>query len=261
MPRVPKRAKSPPVRAKSAAKGDAKVASARKALGRETAKRRQLEASLTEAGAGQRATSEILRVIASSRTGVQPVFDTIVRSAVELCRGVFSILLTFDGELLHFGAHNNFSPEALAIYRQWFPRRAADDRIAGRAVLERQVMNVPDVTAATRYVPEQREEGFRSVLFVPMLRDGVSIGLIGVARTEVGAFPDTQVELLQTFADQAVIAIENARLFKEQEVRNRELCDALARQTATAEVLRIIAQSPTELQPVLDAIAASAVRL
>ena len=172
MPRGAKRAKSPPARAKSPARGNAKLAAARKARRTETATRRQLEATLAETAAGQRATSEILRVISSSRTDVQPVFDAIVRSAVELCRGVFSILLTFDGELLHFVAHHNFGPEALAVYRQWFPRRAADDRIAGRAVRERQVVNVPDVTAVMRFVPGQREQGFRSVLFVPMLRDG-----------------------------------------------------------------------------------------
>jgi signal transduction histidine kinase len=209
----------------------------------------------------QSATSEILRVIGQSPADVQPVFEAIVRSAVRLCEGVFSIVGRFDGEYIHFGAEHNFSPEALEAYRRWFPRRAADDRLAGRAILERRVMNVPDVTAEFRFVPGQQEQGFRSVLFVPMVRDGASIGVIGVSRMIVGPFPESQVELLQTFADQAVIAIENVRLFKALETRNAELTEALDQQTATSEVLRVISRSPTAVQPVFDTIAASATRL
>jgi hypothetical protein len=167
----------------------------------------------------------------------------------------------FDGEYIHFGAEYNFSPDALAAYRAWFPRRAVDDHLAGRAILERRVMNVPDVTAEFRFVPGQREQGFRSVLFVPMLRDGVGVGIIGVSRMVVGAFPQNQVELLQAFADEAVIAIENARLFQALETRNSELTEALDQQTATAEILRVISRSPTDVQPVFETIATSARRL
>jgi GAF domain-containing protein len=179
-------------------------------------KKRLAESQLREADAReqQSATTEILRVIGQSPADAQPVFDAIVRSAVRLCDGVFSIVGRFDGEYIHFGAEHNFNPEALAAYRRWFPRRAVDDHLAGRALLERRVMNVSDVTAEFRFVPGQQEQGFRSVLFVPMVRDGVSIGVIGVSRMIVGPFPDNQVELLQTFADQVVIAIENVRLFK-----------------------------------------------
>src|SRR5262245_18763115 len=220
----------------------------------DVAKVRDLEERLAEAQEQQTATSEILRAISGSPTDVQPVFDAIVRNAVRLCGGVFSIVLRFDGELIHFVAHHNFSADALTAYRQWFPCRATDDHLVGRAIIEQRIMNVPDVTAEFRFVPGQREQGFHSVLFVPMLRDGVSIGVIGVSRMEAGSFPENQVELLKTFADQAVIAIENVRLFNETK-------EALERQTATSEILRVISSSPTDLQPVLDAIAESAGRL
>jgi two-component system, NtrC family, sensor kinase len=217
---------------------------------------REAEAQKREAEAREQrtATAEILRVISTSPSDVQPVFDAIVRNAVRLCDGVFSNVLRFDGEIVHFGAQHNFSPDALAAYRRWFPRRAADDRLVGRALLERRVMNVPDVTSEFRFVPAQQEQGFRSILFVPMVRDGVSIGVIGVSRMVVGPFPESQVELLQTFADQAVVAIENVRLFNETK-------EALEQQTAMAEILRVISSSPTDIQPVLDTVAECAARL
>jgi hypothetical protein len=129
------------------------------------------QAQVTEALEQQTATSEILRVISQSPTDVQPIFDAIVRSAVRLCGGVFSIVLRFDGELVHFVAQHNFDPAAQAVYSRWFPRRAAEDHLVGRALVEQRVMNVPDVTSEFSFVPGQREQGFRSVLFVPMVRD------------------------------------------------------------------------------------------
>ena len=202
----------------------------------------------------QTATGEILRIISSSPTDIQPVFDAIVRSAVRLCGGLFSIVLRFDGEFLHFVAHHNFSPEALNAYRRWFPQRATDDHLVGRVVAERRVMNVADVTAEFRFVPGQQEQGFHSVLFVPMVQGGICIGVIGVSRAEVGAFPASQVALLQAFADQAVIAIENARLFNETK-------EALEQQTATSEILGVISSSLIDTQPVFDTIARNALRL
>src|SRR5262245_10900629 len=236
------------------AKVQAKDPVVRKSSNNEDSRVRDLEKRLAESQDQQAATSDILRVISSSPSDVQPVFDAIVRNAVRLCGGVFSIVLRFDGELIHFVAHHNFSADALTAYRQWFPRRATDDHLVGRAIIERRVMNVPDVTAEFRFVPGQQEQGFHSVLFVPMLREGVSIGVIGVSRMEVGSFPENQVELLKTFADQAVIAIENVRLFNETK-------EALEQQTATAEILRVIASSPAEVQPVFEAITDSAIRL
>jgi hypothetical protein len=130
-------------------------------------------------------------------------------------------------------------------------------------VLEGAVAQIQDVEAEPDYVMAEtaRIVGFRSLLAVPIVRDGVAIGSIALGRAEAGAFPERQVELLKTFADQAVIAIENVRLFKELEGRNRDLTDSLERQTATAEILRVISRSPTDVQPVFDIIGERARRL
>src|SRR4029450_12946532 len=221
-----------------------------------------------EAQAQQTATAEILRVIRSSPTNAQPVFDVIIRNAVRLCDGLFGCLFRFDGELLHLVAHHNFTTEALSLYERTYPVQAARDQLLGPIVLERRVMNVADVLQAVRNPLGQKLFGFRSGLGVPMHRDGTVIGAIAVSRTTVGLFPDTQIALLQTFADQAVIAIENVRLFKELEEKNRALTQAhaqvtesLEQQTATSEILRVISRSPTDVQPVFDTIVKNVVRL
>jgi two-component system, NtrC family, sensor kinase len=217
-----------------------------------------LQRALSEAVEQQRATNEILRVISSSPTDLQPVFDTIVRNAARVCEAFDAVVVLADGEEFVQRAHHG--PIA-AVLGARYPLRGT---VGGRAILEARVVHVENLAEASDY-PVGHElaqrVGYRTTLSVPLLRDGAAIGAIGIRRTEVLPFTDNQIALLQTFADQAVIAIENVRLFNELGARNRDLSESLDRQTATADVLRIIAQSPTELQPVLDAIATSAVRL
>jgi len=212
-----------------------------------------LRRSLSEAIEQQTATSEILRVISSSPTDVQPVFDAIIQSAVRLSGALMGGVYRFDGELLHLVGNFGVTPEALTLHASRFPMRPSREVSAGRALLDRAVVQVHDVLQDPEYEGGQefaRAAGFRSAISVPMLRKGTPIGAITVVKATPGPFPESQIALLKTFADQAVIAIENVRLFKELEARNRDL-------TATSEILRVISSSPTDVQPVFDAIARS----
>jgi len=221
----------------------------------------RLFSGLTEALEQQTATGEILRVISQSPTDTQPVFDAIIERALRLSEATVGAVTIFDGELIHVAA-SNLAPDS-PILRVFPMRPSRTGSLSARAVFERQIIHVPDVFAEPEYnVPQQAaESGYRSALSVPMLREGTVVGTITVGRSQAGRYSDRQVALLQTFADQAVIAIENVRLFTELEARNRDLTEALEQQTATSEILRVISSSQTDIRPVFDTIVSSAVRL
>src|SRR5215831_15309616 len=214
---------------------------------------------LTEALQQQTATSEILRVIASSPTDLQPVFETIVNNARRLCGADSGGLFRFDGELLHFVTMVGQSAEWRSSYVTGEPFRPGRETATRLAALERRVVHVPDILAAPEFTEYQTgrhaREGIRSALAVPLLKDDTLLGVITIShRPEARQFTDGQIALVKTFADQAVIAIENVRLFN-------ELKESLEQQTATSEILGVVAGSPTEIQPVLDVVAATAARL
>ena len=219
-------------------------------------------AQVTETLEQQTATAEILRVISQSQTDAQPVFDTIVRSAVALCDGLFSTLFQFDGEVLHIIATHNLTPEALEALHRLYPARPTRGLAAARAILERAVVHIPDVELEPE--PEQRAVahavGWRSALVVPMLREGAPIGVITVGRAPAGRFADGEIELLKTFADQAVIAVENVRLFKELQARTGELTRSVEKLTALSEVSHALS-STLDVETVLDTIVARASQL
>ena len=186
---------------------------------------------LSEALEQQTATSEILRVISSSPTDLQPVFETILANATRLCGTRNAGLYRFDGELLHFAAGRNLSPEMIAR-QQSNPVRPGRESANRRAALERRTIHVPDVLAAVDFnayeTETYRREGRRSTLAVPLLKEDTLLGVIVTSHyDEVKPFTDNQIKLVETFADQAVIAIENVRLFKELEERNAKLREAL----------------------------------
>jgi len=221
-------------------------------------------ASLSEALDQQTATSEILRVISESPTDVQPVFEVIATHACRLCDGVFANVIRFDGTLMHNMAENGFTAEAREFLRRAFPSPPSRSSMSGRAILAATVVYVEDVTndmepGVSREMSGRT--GHRAMVSVPMLHHGAPVGAITVARLAAGRFAERQVNLLKTFADQAVIAIENVRLFTELQSSNRDLTAALDTQTATSDILRVISRAQTDVQPVFDAIVASAVRL
>ena len=223
----------------------------------------------------QTATSEILRVISSSPTDLQPVFDAIVRSAQRLLGARTSSVFRRLGDEIHLAAYTRTGEAADAAFASLFPMSFDDYRrrypSAELDWVNGTVIHVADFERDTRF-PEMsqlaRARGFRSLLQVPMRRGGHVIGLLRVTRPEPGAFANDEIVLLQTFADQAVIAIENVRLFTELQEKNQALTqahaqvsEALEQQTATSEILRVISQSQTDLQPVFEAIVRSAAQL
>ena len=221
------------------------------------ARNRELTASLEQ----QTATSEILRVISNSPGDIQPVFDAIAANAARLCDAANGLVIRFDGQLLHLAAHYNVDPERLAAVQRAYPRPPSRGALSGRAILTRAVVHVSDVSEDPEYsLPAATTIGYASVLAVPMLHEGVPRGTILVARDVVAPFSDTHIALIQTFADQAVIAIENVRLFKELEARTTQLSRSVDELTALGEVSRALS-STLDLETVLNTIVARANQL
>jgi GAF domain-containing protein len=222
----------------------------------------QAHERVTEALEQQTATAEILRVISSSPTDVQPVFDAIVRTGAHLCEAAYGFLARYDGTSMAIVAHSGATDEEIEAVLRVYPMAPTPDSLGGRTILEGAVVHILDVRRDPTYGRRViQEAGWRTGLGVPLLREGAAIGLLGMWRRDVRAFSERQIELLKTFADQAVIAIENVRLFKELRASNRDLTTSLDKQTATADILRVISRLQTNINPVFKAIVDSAVRL
>src|SRR5882724_9194502 len=244
----------------------ARVEALEKSLKRETAfrnqeagERKRLEKALAEALDQQTATADILRVISASPSDVSPVFRAIVRSATRLCDATFGTVFRFDGELITVAANQDLTAEEITITNTLFPAPATRGIAAGRAIVDRAVVHITDIRNDPDYAARAPVNvlGYRTALAVPLLREGSPIGAFVMWRREVRPFTDKQIELVRTFADQAVIAIENVRLFTELQQKHQALTEAhaqvteaLEQQTATSQILRVISSSPTDLQPV-----------
>ena len=222
------------------------------------AKTRDLEESLQQ----QTATADVLKVISRSAFDLEAVLNTLVEFAVRLSGGSLGTIFQRRGELFHLTAAHGYTSEMQA-YGHANPLAPGPGSTVGRTAMTGTVVQIPDVTADPDYTAlgYQRVGSFRAMLGIPIMREGKVEGVFRWAKPEPGPFGSRQVELVQTFADQAIIAIENVRLFDEVEARTRELTEALEQQTATAEVLSVISSSTGNLAPVFDAMLRKAMEL
>ena len=212
------------------------------------------------------ATSEVLQVISRSAFDLKSVLQTLVELAARLCRADKGAIFVNDGDVYRLAAHSGFSPEEETQAKQYARERPLGPNrgsLVGRVAMDGRVVHIKDVLADADYQASayQKAFSFRTDLGVPLLREGAVIGVFALMRTEVNSFAETEIELVSTFAAQAVIAIENTRLLNELRQRTDDLSEALKQQTATSDVLGAISSSAGELQPVFDTMLAKATEL
>ena len=210
----------------------------------------------------QTATSEVLKVISRSTFDLQTVLDTLTESAARLCEADYAFIFRREGDVYRLAASHGFATD----YRDWMAQQsipAGRQTLVGRTAVEGRSVHIPDAANDPEYGWSEliKRGNYRTMLGVPLLREGVSVGVIAICRRSVQPFANKQIDLVTTFADQAVIAIENVRLFDEVQARTRDLTESLQQQTATADVLKVISSSPGELAPVFQAMLANATRI
>ncbi len=223
----------------------------------------RLLSELRELLAQQTATADVLKVISRSTFDLQTVLATLVELAARLCAADKAALFQRDGDVYRMATTYGYSGDAAQLAAAAHPLRPDRSSVTGRVALEGRAIYIHDVLADPEYRAADYQEafGYRTNLGVPLLRDGATIGVFALVRNEVNPFTEKQVELVTTFADQAVIAIENARLFEAEQERTKELMELLEQQTAASEVLQIISSSPGELEPVFRTMLDNAIRI
>src|SRR5215831_7474125 len=246
----------------TAASQRSSAADLRKQLDQRTRELTHTRKLLTEALQQQTATADVLKVISRSAFNLQTVLDTLLGSACRLCEADFGTIRYREGSDYRLAATFGFKPEWIDHFLHYStkPDRGS---IFGRTIVDGCTTHIPDVLADPDWQRQSAQKlmGFRAALGVPLVRDGQTFGVISLFRLAAGSFSEKQIELLETFADQAVIAIENTRLFEEAQTKTRDLEESLEQQTATSEVLQVISSSPRELQPVFQAMLENAARV